>query len=465
MFEEIDKRFDEIIEIAKGNNLPLEIIQKAYIKAKELHGQQKRKDGSLYLTHPVEVAYILAELGYDENVISAGFLHDTLEDCEYSSQNLIADFNQEVFDLVDCVTAIDKNDYVFNKNNIFEDADFVKASAEEQTFKKLITLGKKHPNAFAIKFADRIHNLSTIEAFDYSKQLEKVRETEKWILPIAKILKSDYFYGTIKNSCFKITNKYREQGFLEDYKAYHEENQGYIDSLQSKLNSNPHLKIMIEPVRECDVFKNSTSRYGREGTNFFKKVENYNIFMIYDDNFQKNRDEVKKMLSDVDLLPVGHSAYGLSEEMCLQAEDNEKNKFNIFLFSQKDYQKFKLGSAERETLNKIDEDNVHDNGGEMMPVKTNSGETKYILKNSTALDFAFKLNPKVGLAFKYAVVNDSKTKIPPYAKLFEGDKVEIVTEKDENGGLKNNAKLRWLAYVNTEQAKRELIEYFEENCR
>ena len=77
------------------------------------------------------------------------------------------------------------------------------------------------------------------------------------------------------------------------------------------------------------------------------------------------------------------------------------------------------------------------------------------------LDFAFKIHRDIGFSFKYAIVNDSKTKLPPYTKLNEGDKVEIITEKDENGNAKNNAQLKWLAYVNTELAKRVLIKYFE----
>lgn len=470
MFEEIDKRFEEIVKLAKENSLGVEIIQKAYLKAKELHGDQRRKDGLLYLTHPVEVAYILADLGYDENVISAGLLHDTLEDCEYSSQELISDFNDEVFDLVDCVTAVDKADYVYNSKNIFEDNDFVKASAEEQTFKKLITLGKKHPNAFAIKFADRMHNLSTIAPFPYEKQLEKVRETEKWILPIAKTLKSDYFYGIIKNECFKISNQKNAGEFLANYNNYHNDNAKNIQSLNENLQENfkntSLLSAKIEDVKEYKIFEELSDRYGKLDLstipqNKIAEIENYNIFLIFD-SLQKS--EIKNLLENSGLKLVGWKVDTFSNAPCLQAE-NGKNKFNIFLFSQKDYTRFKFGSFDSETLSKIDENNVHDMGQDFISVKTESGEQKYILKNSTALDFAFKLNPKIGLAFKYAVVNDSKTKIPPYSKLYEGDKVEIVTEKDENGNLKDNAKVRWLAYVNTENAKRELIEHFEENCK
>ena len=82
-------------------------------------------------------------------------------------------------------------------------------------------------------------------------------------------------------------------------------------------------------------------------------------------------------------------------------------------------------------------------------------------KGSTVLDFAFKIHRDIGFSFKYAFVNDSKSKLPPYTKLNDGDKVEIITEKDFGGKSKNNAQLKWLAYVNTELAKKLLIKYFE----
>ena len=208
MFDDINKRFDCLLEVAKSNDLPVEIIKKAYMKAKDLHKDQKRRDGTPYISHPVEVALILAKLDFDENVIAGALLHDTIEDCGYTADEMKADFNETIFKLVDCVSAIDKTKYVFDKENIYEDPEFVKSSAEEQTFKKLITLGKENPCGFAIKFADRLHNLRTISTFDYSKQLEKVRETEKWVLPIAKLLQSIFFYRAIKNECFKIVNKY-----------------------------------------------------------------------------------------------------------------------------------------------------------------------------------------------------------------------------------------------------------------
>ena len=103
-------------------------------------------------------------------------------------------------------------------------------------------------------------------------------------------------------------------------------------------------------------------------------------------------------------------------------------------------------------------DNLSD---ELIKVKTRSGEIKYMPKGSTVLDFAFKIHKDIGFGFKHACINKSKTKAPPYTKLYDGDQIEIVVEKDESGNIVSNVELRWLAYVNSDLAKKVLIRHFE----
>ena len=442
MFEEIDKRFETLLEVATSNEMPVEIIKKAYEKAKDLHKNQKRKDGTPYISHPVEVALILAKLDFDQNVIAGALLHDTIEDCGYTRKEMIADFNETVFKLVDCVSAIDKTKYVFDKENLYEDPEFVKSSAEEQTFKKLITLGKENPCGFAIKFADRLHNLRTIAIFEYSKQLEKVRETEKWVLPIARALKSEYFYRAIKNECFKIENQQIIKPFLEHYTIYHNSNQKNIEDL-TRL----YKKVDLSKISQGQILK----------------VANYNIFMLYQGvSHKKAITEVINLLQlKTNLKIIDTKIGGFTGKMYMVVEDEFKNKYNIYVLTENEYTIVKVGTADGRNLDRIDEENINELDVDLIKVKTRSGEVKYIAKGSTVLDFAFKIHRDIGFSFKYAIVNDSKTKLPPYTKLNEGDKVEIITEKDENGNAKNNAQLKWLAYVNTELAKRVLIKYFE----
>ena len=125
----------------------------------------------------------------------------------------------------------------------------------------------------------------------------------------------------------------------------------------------------------------------------------------------------------------------------------------------------KIGTLDGQVDNLIDDENLDYLSTKTMKVKTRSGEVKFVPENSTVLDFAFKLHQDLGFGFKYAIVNDSKTKQPPYLKLNSGDKVEIFVDRDSNGNIQNRAQLKWLAYVNTELAKKNLIKFFEKRLK
>ena len=119
-------------------------------------------------------------------------------------------------------------------------------------------------------------------------------------------------------------------------------------------------------------------------------------------------------------------------------------------------------SLDKTEVDVIDDENTNEIETEFIKVKTRSNEIIIIPSNSTLLDFAFKIHNDIGFSFKYGLLNDSPTKLPQYTKLRDGDKVNIVTEKDENTGQNvYTAQIRWLAYVTTEPAKKALIRYFE----
>jgi hypothetical protein len=179
MLDEVELKFNEIIEVFERNNNSTDLVKKAYAVARELHKDQRRKDGKMYILHPLEVALILAKLNFDEKVVSSAILHDVVEDCGYTIEEVTREFGKTVAEMVDCVSAIDETKYIFDAEEIFEDRNFEKASIEEQSFKKLIAIGKKNPLGFCIKFADRLHNLRTIQCFPMGKQLEKVKEALK----------------------------------------------------------------------------------------------------------------------------------------------------------------------------------------------------------------------------------------------------------------------------------------------
>ena len=136
MFDSLEKNFEKVLSNFEGKKDAVALISKAFDYAKKLHGNQTRKDGKLYLTHPVEVSLILADLGFDEDVVSAALLHDVVEDCDCDLETIKAEFNNDITEMVDCVSAIDKEQYIFDNEDLYEIETFEKASMEEQSFKK-----------------------------------------------------------------------------------------------------------------------------------------------------------------------------------------------------------------------------------------------------------------------------------------------------------------------------------------
>ena len=152
-------------------NADLALLQQAYDVAEERHGDQKRKSGDPYITHPLAVATILAELGMDTTTLVAALLHDTVEDTGYLLEELGADFGEEVAHLVDGVTKLDK----------------VKlgAAAEAETIRKMVVAMARDPRVLVIKLSDRLHNMRTMRFLPPEKQARKARETLEVFAPLA----------------------------------------------------------------------------------------------------------------------------------------------------------------------------------------------------------------------------------------------------------------------------------------
>jgi GTP pyrophosphokinase len=149
----------------------LGLLQRAYDVAAEKHEGQQRKSGDPYITHPLAVATILAELGMDTTTLVAALLHDTVEDTDYSLERLRADFGEEVAVLVDGVTKLDKVE--------------LGNAAEAETIRKMIVAMARDPRVLVIKLSDRLHNMRTMRFLSPEKQAKKARETLEVLAPLA----------------------------------------------------------------------------------------------------------------------------------------------------------------------------------------------------------------------------------------------------------------------------------------
>ncbi len=156
---------------ATHHGADVSVIERAYVVAEEAHRGQRRKSGDAYITHPLAVTTILAELGMTPDTLAAALLHDTVEDTAYSLVQLEKDFGREVAMLVDGVTKLDKVTY--------GDA------AQAETVRKMVVAMARDIRVLVIKLADRLHNARTWRYVSVESAQRKARETLEIYAPLA----------------------------------------------------------------------------------------------------------------------------------------------------------------------------------------------------------------------------------------------------------------------------------------
>lgn len=200
-------RFEDIVEAlqADGRTCDERFLREVFEFSAAMHGNQTRHSGEPYVTHPVAVALLLAELKFDEVCVAVGLLHDVLEDTLSTKETLEKRFGREIADLVDGVTKIGRHSYVR------------KDEAQAETFRKMILASAKDLRVIVVKLADRLHNMLTLESLPPEKQRRISRETLEIYSPIAHRL-----------------GMARVQGDLEDLSFYYLEPEHYAE-LRKKI--------------------------------------------------------------------------------------------------------------------------------------------------------------------------------------------------------------------------------------
>ena len=472
------EKFINLIKKYNDDEEDINQIKKAYDYAKDLHEGQFRQSGEPYIIHPLNVAYILAEMHADTDTICAGLLHDTLEDTNITKGEIIEEFNVNVASLVDGVTKISKMNF---------------SSKHDQNLantRKIITGITEDVRIIIIKLADRLHNMRTLEYKSEFKQKENSMETMEIFVPLA------YYIGAyrIKSELEDISLQYL---YPEKYKK--------IEDIKSKieLDSSSCLQEMLQTIKEILNNKDIPNEI---------KVRTKNIYGIY-----KRMEEGHKLSDIHDLLSLKimvdevsncyqtlgiiHSQYHPindkfkdyiynpktnmyrslhttvfgPEDRLVQTQIRTFDMDKVASFGLTAYWDISKGNA-RDTMqydlknkyqffkslveiNKVFGDNqefVRQIKSELFADKiyvyTTKGDVIELPKGSTPIDFAYKIHTDIGNTMVSAIVND-KAVDADYV-LHNKDRVRIITDI-----LSYGPREEWIDKAKTTKAKRKIREF------
>ncbi|RII09463.1 Bifunctional (p)ppGpp synthase/hydrolase relA [Streptomyces sp. YIM 130001] len=237
---------------------PLDPLRRAYVLAESSHRGQMRKSGEPYITHPLAVTLILAELGAETTTLTASLLHDTVEDTDVTLDQVRAEFGDEVCYLVDGVTKLEKVDYG--------------AAAEPETFRKMLVATGNDVRVMSIKLADRLHNMRTLGVMRPEKQARIAKVTRDVLIPLAERLGVQALKTELEDLVFAILHpeEYRRTRTLLAENAARPDSLGEtVDAFRTVLReAGISAEVLVRPRHFVSVHRVSIKRGELRGADF-----------------------------------------------------------------------------------------------------------------------------------------------------------------------------------------------------
>ena len=455
-------------------------VRRAFEIALKAHDGQLRKSGEDYITHPVAVSLILAELGLNETTVIASLLHDTVEDTPYSLDQLRSDFGDEISNLVDGVTKLDKLTYG--------------PTAEAETVRKMVIAMSRDIRVLVIKLADRLHNARTWGFVSSESAQRKARETLDIYAPLAHRLGMNAIKWELEDLSFAVL----EPKMFEEISRLVAERSPSRDALTSEVISTVESDLAADSIDASvtgrkkhffSVYQKMVVR-GREFNDIYDLV---GIRVLVNDvkdcyavlgSIHARWSPVPGRFKDYIAMPkfnlyqslhttvIGPTGKAIeiqirTYEMHSRAEfgiaahwkykkggDPESNSPEMMWLRQlHEWQK------ETEDPSEFLEALRFDLGSPEVFVFTPKGSVVALPGGSTPVDFAFSVHTDVGLRCAGAKVNGRL--VPLESKLNNGDVIEIVTNKGEHAGPSRD----WLNFVKSPRARSKIKAWFSKERR
>lgn len=476
-FEELLTRLKKYIK----NKKELELIKKAYMYAYEKHFGQKRKSGEDYIIHPLNVAYILAGINADYKTICSALLHDTIEDCDVTKEEIEELFGGEVAYLVESLTKI-------NKLNFSCDSEATIANQ-----RKILVGLTEDVRVIILKLADRLHNMRTLWALPEKKQKENAKETLDIFIPIAHRLGMNSIKSELEDLCLRYSKPdvyFQIVEKLNKKKSERDEAVNEMKNTVSKLLNSHNIKHEIKGrsksiysiYKKLDTGRSFNDIYDFLALRVFVKTEEecYQVLGIIHSKFKP----IPKRFKDYIAMPKTNMYQSLhtsvfgnngeifeiqirTYEMDKIAENGiashwsykEKKKANLQSEMEQKLQFFRLimelkheGTNDQEFVDSVKEDVLKDT----IYVFTPQGDVLELPNGSTPIDFAYRVHTRVGDTMVGAIVNDNI--VPLDYKLKDDDIVKINTNKNSPGPSRE-----WLNIAKTTHAKNKIRSFFNKN--
>lgn len=482
---EIWEFFISIVNEMKKHGLPdVGLLKKAYLLASKEHGDTRRKTGEPYIMHPLCVAKILADGGHESDMVAAAILHDIVEDCKVTVKDLEREFGVNIADTVDAVTKVSAM--------FAPDEEMSKRDLDDLSDIKFLTEISDNKKAVYIKCADRIHNLRTISIFPEEQQKAKAYHTRNIIIPAAKMFHIHNLVDILGTLCLEIEDPVRFREINSAYKEIFAKNRdtlfgnhGLIEETRRMVFEDGRLGRY---VADLDFSKRCTdSLYG----DLSDKLENaneiraaftkdaiplYDVYFIVSDLYMGTPEnlffgyydrlhESKYRFTIIDIHEDEYESYYLMK-------DRYGNRYRLFVQSETEHLEFTHGLLVSAELNDFRNGMGYVNTAEpgapvqkMIPVFKKDGSQMAIAEGATVLDFAFAIDPNIGICAKYAHLNGSTTQTPIYTRLKPGDQVEIVSDHNKHDQANDvpHATVRWFEYLHTREATRNLSRWLEKH--
>ena len=473
--KEIAKQYKELLKISylQLSAEDKKLIRLAFNTAVDAHKTQRRKSGEAYIFHPIAVAKIVAsEIGLDATSIAAALLHDTVEDTEYTLDDIERLFGNTVAKIVHGLTKI---------SHLKKDKD---VSLQAENFRKMLLTLNDDIRVIIIKIADRLHNMQTMDAMPEYKQVKIASETLYIYAPLAHRIGMYNIKTELEDLSLKYTEPDRFAAIKDKIEQSQEEQNQYIKAFskflktsldkedldyfikgRSKSIYSIHKKMQTQNISYEQVFDKFAIRIVYKSLPKDEKFLAWKIYSIVTDHFTPNPTRLRDWISSSK--SNGYESLHITvmgpNNKWIEVQIRSERMHEIAEKGYAAHYRYKQGeekdSGIEGWLNRLQEvletkdssaldfvENFKLNlYAEEIFVFTPQGELKSLPQGSSALDFAYSIHTEVGSKTRGARVNG---KLVPLSRTMKsGDSVEIITSQ--------NAKptANWLDYVITSRAR------------